>query len=173
MVVIRNFLRAAAFGAALFTSGAGVALADGMEVTGPWTRATVHGASVGVGYLTIENKGTEADRLTSISSDVSDKAELHETRLDGGVMKMRALPQGVEIKAGQSLVLKPGAYHLMLLGLKKQLLPGGAINVTLTFEKAGPVSVAMPIETVGATGPSAAAKPVEEPAKEPAPAVSR
>ncbi len=161
MRLVSNILRAAAIGAVFYS---GSVWAADIEVKGPWTRATVHGASVAVGFLTIENKGAETDRLTSASADVAEKVELHETRMENGVMQMRALPQGAEIKPGATLVLKPGSYHLMLLGLKGQLLPGGAVHLTLTFSKAGQVEVTMPVETVGATGPVSAAKPAEKPA---------
>lgn len=125
-----------------------------IEVTAPWTRATVRGASVGVGYLTIENKGAVADRLIGVTTDAAGKVELHETQMKDGVMSMRALTGGLDIKPGAKVVFKPGSYHLMLLGLKAPLLPGGNVHAVLTFDKAGEVGVDLPVEAVGATSPT-------------------
>lgn len=130
---------------------AGVAAAGDIDVSAPWTRATVRGASVGVGYMTIENKGKDADRLTGATTDAAAKVEVHETKIEGGVMKMRFMPDGLEIKPGATVTLKPGSYHLMLMGLAKPLLPGETVPVTLNFAKGGPVTVGMPVEGFGAT----------------------
>ena len=127
-----------------------------IEVTAPWTRATVRGASVAVGYLTIENKGAVADRLVGATADAAGKVELHETQMKDGVMSMRALTSGLEIKPGAKVAFKPGSYHLMLLGLKAPLLPGGSVHAVLTFDKAGEIAVDMPVEAVGATSPAPA-----------------
>jgi hypothetical protein len=148
-------------GFALFASSAGARAGD-INVTSAWSRATVHGASVGVGYLTVENQGKEADRLTGGAADVADKIEVHETIMSGGVMQMRFLPNGLEIKPGATVTLKPGGFHLMLLGLKKILLPGEKIHLTLQFAKAGAVEVDAAVESVGAVGPTAAPAPKKE-----------
>ena len=64
-------------------------------------------------------------------------AEIHEMAMDNAVMTMRALPDGVEIKPGETLTFKPGGLHLMLMGLKKPLVQGTDVHVTLNFAKAG------------------------------------
>ncbi|MGO9392094.1 copper chaperone PCu(A)C [Rhodoblastus sp.] len=156
----KAFWASAALAAGLFASAA---LAADIKVSAPWSRATVRGATVGVGFLTIENKGAEPDRLLGGTSDVAEKLEIHETRSEGGVMKMRELPQGIEIKPGQTVVLKPGATHLMLVGLKAAMFPGGVVHATLNFAKAGPIAVDLPVEGFGATGPIAAPPPAEPP----------
>jgi copper(I)-binding protein len=143
----------AALAAGLF---AGVATAADIKVSEPWSRATVRGASVGVGFLTIANTGKEPDRLLGGTTPSAEKVEIHETRADGGVMTMRAVPEGIEIKPGATLILKPGSYHLMLVGLKAFLLPGEIVHLTLNFAKAGPLAVDLPVEGFGATGPTAA-----------------
>jgi copper(I)-binding protein len=149
-----KFLRAAAISPpALFLFAASVH-AGGIEVRAPWTRATVFGASVAAGFLTIEDKGKEADRLTGASSDVAQKVEIHEMRMEDGVMKMRALPDGIEIKPGETVTLKPGGLHLMMVGLKEKLVPGATVHVTLNFAKAGPIPVELPVQAVGATTPA-------------------
>ncbi len=165
MRVVRNRLvrAVAVVGAAALFAGAGDLLAGAasaadISIIGPWARATVRGASVAAGYLTIANKGKQADRLTGASSDVSTKVDIHETRMTGGIMRMREMPNGIEIAAGKSVVFKPGGYHLMLIGLSKQLLPHTTIHLKLDFAKAGEIDVAMPVEPFGAMGPPPAKK---------------
>jgi copper(I)-binding protein len=76
--------------------------------------------------------------------------------MDGGVMKMRQLSSGLEIKPGETVELKPGGVHLMFVGLKQQLQQGGHVTATLEFEKAGKAAVDFSIAGVGATTPGAA-----------------
>jgi copper(I)-binding protein len=119
-----------------------------LKITAPWARATPKGAKVGGGYMTITNTGTAPDRLVSGSTGIAGRFELHEMSMDNGVMKMRELAQGIEIKPGATVELKPGGYHLMFMNLTQQLEQGQAFKVTLQFEKAGKVdinfAVAMP-----------------------------
>jgi hypothetical protein len=154
----KHFFASAAIAAVLFASGA---IAADIKVSAPWSRATVRGASVGVGYFAIENKGKEADRLLGGTTDAAEKVEIHESQAEGGIMKMRALPEGIEIKPGETVTLKPGSFHLMLVGLKAVLLPGEKVHVTLNFAKAGAIAIDMPVEGFGATGPSA--PPAQDP----------
>ena len=84
--------------------------------------------------------GAEADALLSASADVATTVELHQTIKQDGKMVMRPLPR-VDIPAGGRLEMKPGSYHIMLLGLKQDLKPGETVNVGLSFEKAGQMSV--------------------------------
>ncbi|MBZ9677348.1 copper chaperone PCu(A)C [Mesorhizobium sp. ES1-1] len=123
-----------------------------LEIGHPWSRATPAGAKVAGGYFTITNKGGTADRLLSISSDISDKAELHEMGVEDGVMTMRPVAGGLEIPAGGKVALAPGGYHLMFVGLKRQPKQGETFSATLTFEKAGVVSVDFAVEGMGETG---------------------
>lgn len=123
-----------------------------LEIEHPWSRATPAGAKVAGGYFTVTNKGSAADRLLSIVSDISDKAELHEMGVKDGVMTMRPVSGGLEIPAGGKVALKPGAYHLMFMGLKRQPKQGEKFSATLTFEKAGSVTVEFAVEGMGETG---------------------
>ncbi|MBZ9795161.1 copper chaperone PCu(A)C [Mesorhizobium sp. ES1-4] len=123
-----------------------------LEIEHPWSRATPAGAKVAGGYFTILNKGGAADRLLSISSDVSEKAELHEMAVKDGVMTMRPVAGGLEIPAGGKVALAPGGYHLMFIGLKRQPKQGEKFAATLTFEKAGTVSVEFAVEGMGEMG---------------------
>ncbi|RWL78616.1 MAG: copper chaperone PCu(A)C [Mesorhizobium sp.] len=122
-----------------------------LEIEHPWSRATPPGAKVAGGYFTVVNKGSASDRLLSISSDISDKAELHEMGVKDGVMIMRPVEGGLEIPAGGKVALKPGAYHLMFTGLKRQPKQGEKFPATLTFEKAGTVKVEFAVEGMGET----------------------
>jgi periplasmic copper chaperone A len=121
-----------------------------ITVEQPWARATPAGAKTGAAYMTLANKTNTADRLTGASSDVAAKVQIHEMKVVNGVMQMRELTGGLAIPAGGSVTLKPGAYHVMLIGLKKPLVAGQSIPLTLTFAKAGTISVTVPVEAIGA-----------------------
>ncbi|TGR23233.1 MULTISPECIES: copper chaperone PCu(A)C [unclassified Mesorhizobium] len=123
-----------------------------LEIGHPWSRATPTGAKVAGGYFTITNNGSTPDRLLSITSDISEKAELHEMGVKDGVMTMRPVDGGLEIPAGGKVALAPGGYHLMFIGLKRQPKQGEKFAATLTFEKAGKVSVEFAVEGMGETG---------------------
>lgn len=128
--------------------------AGSLEISQPWSRATPKGAAVAGGFMTITNKGSAPDRLIGGSSPVAGRLEVHEMSMDQGVMKMRQLKNGLEIKPGESVELKPGSYHVMLLELKRPLQAGERFKGTLTFEKAGAVDVEYVTEALGATGSS-------------------
>jgi copper(I)-binding protein len=130
--------------------------AGSLKISAPWARATPKGAGVGGGYLTITNTGTAPDRLLGGSTEVASRFEIHEMSMDNGVMKMRPVTGGVEIKPGQTVELKPGGYHVMLTGLKQQLEQGQHFKATLEFAKAGKVAVDFTIEGVGAQHPGSA-----------------
>ncbi|MGE0062780.1 MAG: copper chaperone PCu(A)C [Xanthobacteraceae bacterium] len=121
-----------------------------LKIGHPWARATPKGATVGGGYLTITNTGKEADRLVGGSTDVAGKVEFHEMSMEGGVMKMRPLANGLTIKPGETVALKPGGYHVMFMGLKKPLVEGQSFKGTLVFEKAGKIEVDFKIDKIAA-----------------------
>ena len=122
-----------------------------ITVEQPWARATSSGAKTGAVYMTLDNKSGTADRLTGASSDVADQLQIHEMKVENGVMQMRQIAGGLSIPAGGSVVLKPGSYHVMLIGLKKPLTPGEKFPLTLSFEKAGNIAVSIPVQAMGAT----------------------
>ena len=121
-----------------------------LEIADPYTPATPKGATVGAGYMKITNNGTAPDRLISGSSDVAGKVEVHEMTMDKGVMKMRPLKGGLEIKPGETVTLKPGSFHVMFVGLKKPLRKGDHVKATLVFEKAGKGDVDFDVLAMGA-----------------------
>lgn len=122
----------------------------GLEISAAWTRATVKTAKVGGGYIQIKNTGSEPDRLIAAMADFASKVEIHEMKLVDDVMRMRPLPEGLEVPAGGELVLKPGGEHLMFMGLKKQLVEDNTANVVLVFEKAGKIDVTFKVNGLAA-----------------------
>jgi copper(I)-binding protein len=147
--------------AAFLTLAGGAALAEtytvgSIEIGNPWARATPKGAPVGGAYMTITNKGAEADRLIGVASPAASQAQVHQMSMHNGVMSMRPVSGGLEIKPGQTVVLNPESYHLMLMGLKQPLAQGEHIKATLDFAKAGKLDVEFVVESMGAQGPSAA-----------------
>lgn len=121
-----------------------------LKIHDPWARATPKGAPVGGAYMSISNTGTTADRLIGGSTAVAKGFEVHEMSMANGVMKMRELPNGLEIKPGETVVLKPAGYHIMLTGLTTQMKQGEQVNGTLKFEKAGEVKVEFAVAGIGA-----------------------
>lgn len=101
--------------------------------------------SMGAAYMTITNDGDETDRLVSISTDAAEVVEVHEVKMKNNVMEMSPLHDGLEIPAGEEVSLEPGGYHVMLIGITRSLIAGEDFEMTLTFEKAGEVTVTVPI----------------------------
>jgi copper(I)-binding protein len=122
-----------------------------LEIDNPWSRAVPKGAKVAAGYMKIKNMGTEPDRFVGGSTPVAGRFEIHEMSMDRGVMKMRPLPSGLEIKPGETIELKPNAFHIMMMDLKEPIQRGKAFKASLMFEKAGQVDVDFAVEAVGAT----------------------
>jgi copper(I)-binding protein len=141
------------FVAILLLSGAASAQTGSVEVKNAWARATPGKAETGAAYLTIESSA--ADRLTGVSTAVAGKAELHEMTMQGDVMKMRSIA-AIDLPAGHAVVLKPGALHIMLVGLKHPLQAGESFPLTLEFEKTGKREVNVAVEKAGAMGPGQA-----------------
>lgn len=127
----------------------------GIAIKAPWTRATPDGAKVAGGFMTITNTGTVADRLIGGSLPQAGVFQVHEMSMDGGVMKMRELPKGLEIAPGATVELKPGSYHVMFMDLKETIKQGAPLKGTLLFEKAGKVDVEYHVAPIGAKGPAA------------------
>lgn len=147
--------------AGLFALAAGAAAAEdyrlgSLEISHPWARATPKGATIGAAYMKITNKGTTPDRLIGGSSPLAESIEIHEMTMTGDVMRMRPLATGLEIKPGESVEAKPSSYHIMLVGLKRQLQAGEHVKGTLVFEKAGPIEIEYAVQPVGAMGISTA-----------------
>jgi copper(I)-binding protein len=126
-----------------------LAQAPTVQVKDAWARATASTAKVGGVFMTLTATGAP-DKVVSASSPVSETVELHETVADGAVMRMRPVV-ALEVAPGTPTVLKPGSYHVMLIGLKKQLNRGDTFPVTLTFENSPPITVTVSVQAAGAT----------------------
>jgi periplasmic copper chaperone A len=124
-----------------------------IQITAPWARATPKGATSGAAYMTITNTGKTADKVSCVSSDASAVCQIHTMTMDGGVMKMRPVEGGLEIKAGETVTLKPGGFHVMLENLKHPLEQGNTVKATLKFDTAGSIDVDYPIAAIGAAAP--------------------
>ncbi len=116
-----------------------------LTLAAPFARATLPNAPVAGGFVTVTNAGTQDDRLIAASSAVAGYMEVHEMVMDGDVMKMRELADGLPIPAGQTVELKPGGYHVMFMDLKQPLVEGETVEVTLTFERAGEIVLPLAI----------------------------
>jgi len=123
--------------------------AGSIRIDHPWTRATPKNAPVAGGYLKITNTGTTPDRLTGGSIEVAKRFEIHEMKIDGGVMKMRELKDGLDIAPGATVELKPGSYHIMMKNLSRPLATGEKVKGSLSFEKAGKIDVEFAVEAIG------------------------
>jgi periplasmic copper chaperone A len=128
-----------------------------IHITRTWARATPKGASSGAAYMTITNNGNTPDRLSCVSSDASAQCQIHTMTMEEGVMKMRPVEGGLEIKPGETVMLKPSSFHVMLENLKHPLQKGKMVKATLKFENAGTINVEYPIVAIGATAPGAPA----------------
>lgn len=127
----------------------GAKLAEALQIDHPIARATPPGARTGAVYMIVSNASNESDRLIRASTPIAAGVVFHQMTVDGGVMKMRAVPS-FEVRAGGRLELAPNGYHLMLLDLKQPLRVGERFPLTLTFEDAGTVLVSVTVEDMGA-----------------------
>jgi copper(I)-binding protein len=155
MSVIRS-----AIALACLLSSAAFAQTSTVKVEGAWARATVQGQK-GTGAF-MKLTAPEGAQLVGASSPAAGVAEVHEMKMEGDVMKMRALPV-LDLPAGQTVELKPGGYHIMLLDLKAPLAKDTTVPVTLTFKDAkGQQSQQVLNLPVGTTAPGGAAAPAAD-----------
>ena len=115
----------------------------------PWARASAGMAANGAAYMTITDDGAQPDRLVAASSPVCATAQLHTHMMKDGVMEMRPIA-GIDVNPGTAVRLQPGGLHVMLMQLKKPLKQGQTFPLTLTFEKAGAVTVEVAVGAPGA-----------------------
>lgn len=120
----------AALGAACVVN----AFAQNVTITDAWARATVPGQKATGAFMKLTAK--ESAKLVGVSSPAAGVAEIHEMKMDKDVMKMAALPNGLDLPAGKVVELKPGSYHVMLMDLKAPLTKDSTVPVTLVFQDA-------------------------------------
>jgi uncharacterized protein YcnI len=117
-----------------------------LELTAGFVKAMTKGQPAGGGFVTITNHGHHDDRLIAAETVAGvDHMELHEMAMQGDVMKMRMLKDGIAVPAGKTVELVPGGLHMMFLGVKEPFAAGTTVKVKLTFEKAGSVEVELPV----------------------------
>jgi copper(I)-binding protein len=121
-----------------------------IKVVHPWARATAPGATTGVGYMKIINQGATPIRLLGGSTPAATAVEIHAMSMDGGVMRMRPVGEGLVVPARGQIELKPGSIHLMLIGLKHPLVEEDLEPLTLNFDGGVRVNIELYIESMGA-----------------------
>ena len=151
--------------AASLTLGSMAVLAQtaAVKVEGAWARATVQGQMGTGAFMSLTAK--EGTTLIGVSTPIAGVAEVHEMKMEGDIMKMRAMPV-LDLPAGKKVDLKPGGFHVMLMDLKSPLVKDSTVPMTLLFKNAQgvrsklelklPVSAVAPSTVVG--GPPAAHK---------------
>jgi periplasmic copper chaperone A len=145
--------------AALAVSGVPLAAQEtrlgDLVIQQPWTRAVGERAQAAAGYLVIRNAGSAPDRLIAAATPRARVVELHEMAMTDGVMRMRPIAGGIALPPGREVRLAPGGLHLMLIGPQGGFVQGTRVPVTLTFERAGQVTVELSVEAAGARAPGA------------------
>ncbi|NQV83586.1 MAG: copper chaperone PCu(A)C [Rhodospirillales bacterium] len=122
-----------------------------ITISAAWARATFAKAKSAAAYMTLKNDTGQADRLIAVKSPIAKKVGIHRTSIEDGIMKMGAVGS-IEIPAGGMAMLKPGAHHVMFMGLKEPLKEGDHFPLTLVFTKAGEIRVDVQVLKAGATG---------------------
>ena len=140
-------------------AAAGPVKAGDLAIETPWLRATPAGAKVAGGYVRITNTGSSPDTLTAAAIPLASRGDIHTMSTENGVMKMAPLPDGLTIRPGETVELKPGGLHLMFEGLKGAPKAGESVQGSLTFRRAGTVPVTFTVAPIGALSPGAAAGP--------------
>jgi len=147
---------ALAAGLSVMASGA---WAQAVDVQNAWARATVQGQKATGAFMTLT--APSASKLVGVSSPVAGVAEVHEMKMEGDVMKMRALSGGLDLPAGKAVELKPGSYHIMMMDLKLPLQKDTTIPLTLVFKDAKGVEtkkeLKVPVSQMAPAGPAPAA----------------
>jgi len=121
--------------------------ADGIEIRDPYARAASPTAMAGAAFMTIVNTSAEDDRLVAAATDAAQRVELHTHIEDAeGVMRMVEVKDGFAVPAGGTTMLQRGGLHVMMMGLTRPFEQDGTIDLTLTFEKAGEMTLTVPID---------------------------
>lgn len=147
---IRTLVTAFAVSLTLFASATGTAhehkkmiKVGDLIISGVWARTTPPTAKTGAAYFRVQNTGKTDDILIGVKGAISKKTEIHESKMEGGIMKMSHVGR-VAVPAGGTAQLKPGSFHIMLMGLHGPIKEGDHFPLMLTFEKSGDVEVMVP-----------------------------
>jgi copper(I)-binding protein len=147
-------IRLAGFAALLITASHWAA-AQTVDVKDAWARATVQGQKATGAFMTLTAK--EGTKLVAVQTPIAGIAEVHEMKMEGDVMKMRALAGGLDLPAGKPVALSPGGYHVMLMDLKVALQKDTTIPLTLVFKDAKGLETKKELRVAVSTTPPAAA----------------
>lgn len=146
----------------IIMSATGLSMAQNVVVKDAWARTSVQGQKSTAAFMTITAK--EGAKLIGVSTPVAGVAEVHEMKMDGDIMRMRALPDGLDLPAGKAVELKPGSYHIMLMDLKAALPKDTTVPLTLAFKDAkgvqSKIEIKVPVSTAAPLG--AVAKPMDQ-----------
>ncbi len=138
----------------IIMSATGLSMAENVVVTDAWARSSVQGQKATGAFMTLTAK--EGAKLVSASTPVAGVAEVHEMKMDGDIMRMRALTNGLDLPAGKAVELKPGSYHIMLMDLKAPLPKDSIVPLTLVFKDAkgaeSKVELKLPVSTTAPGG---------------------
>lgn len=142
---IRSLLTAgviffAAFGGSAMAEG----VADSVEVKDPYVRAVPPGQQNSASFMQLTNNSGEAHAVVAAESDVAETVELHTHVMDDGMMKMRQIEK-VDLPAGEAVSLEPGGLHVMLIGLKQDLVPDTNVAITLVFDDGSKREITAPV----------------------------
>ena len=118
----------------------------GLVIEHPWAKVSIPGARMSAAYLEIENTSNNDDVLIGATVEGVNNVEIHEIRMDGDMMMMQRLSDGLVVPAGGYVTLQPGSYHLMLMGLTQPLVDGTMVKGTLIFAQAGTIEVMFMVE---------------------------
>ncbi|WAJ29596.1 copper chaperone PCu(A)C [Antarcticirhabdus aurantiaca] len=132
--------------------------AGSIAIDHPFARATLPGAAVGGAYMALRNDGTTADRLVAASTPAAERVEFHSMTMQGDVMRMTPIKAGIELPPGETVSVRPGGLHLMLVGLKAPLAQGTRVPMTLDFASGARVEVELAVEAPNAGAGSAGAE---------------
>lgn len=125
---------------------AGMAFSQDIQIEHQYARAASPIAKTGAVFMHIMNMGEEDDQMVSAITTVAKKVELHTHIIEDGVAKMREVEGGFAIPAGGATMLERGGLHVMLMGLTQRFVQGEVISLTLVFEKAGEITIEVPID---------------------------
>ena len=134
------------------SAAAADAVLGNLTIERPYARPTPPGARTGAAYFTIRNRGSAADRLLRVASPAAASVELHSMTMQGNLMKMRPV-SGIDIPANGKVVLASGGFHVMLVDVRKPLVVGDSVPLTLEFERSGHVDVVAHVESTGGAVP--------------------
>lgn len=128
------------------------AQAGDITVETPWARASIGTSRPAAAYMMIRNEGSAADQLIGVESPLSGMAEVHKVEMKDGVVSMSSVGP-LPIGPGETVTLAPSGLHVMLMKLRQPLEKGADFPLTLTFERAGKLTLDVPIHSVGAMAP--------------------